>query len=225
MSRLRGVFGMGVVAIGVFCLTLPSGPAQAEVYVAGQIGANIPSSYSNVEWSAGGVSVSGNDLSMENSVMYGGKLGYYFDSLKMGGFNLGIETEVYSAKANIKNQNVIIGGINFGSLGEIKNRVTTWAPFNVVVRYQAGVLEPYAGVGLGVFFSSLSSGNTTDTSTDVGLNTQVGLRVRVTNNVALFGEWKFNHAGGVSHNIANTGINISADYNANVLAFGAAFHF
>ena len=223
MSRLRCVFGIGVVAVGVFCLTQPVGPAQAEVYVAGQIGAHLPSSYSNVEYSLGGSSASGNNLSLENSLMYGGKVGYYFDSLKIDRFNLGIETEVYSAKANIKDQNIIIGGVNFGSVGEVKNRVTTWAPFNVVVRYQAGVLEPYAGVGLGVFFSSRSSGNITDTSTDVGLNTQVGLRVRVTNNVALFGEWKFNHASGVSH--PNSGLIVSADYNANILAFGAAFHF
>jgi outer membrane protein W len=226
MRRLLSVFGMGGLALGVFCLMQPVGLAQAELYVAGQVGANLPSSYSNVEWSAGGPSASGNNLSLENSVMYGGKIGYYFDSLKIGGFNLGIETEAYSAKANIKNQNVTIGGVAVGSLGEISNRVTTWAPINIVVRYQAGMLEPYAGVGVGVFFSSLSTGNITDTSTDVGVNTQLGLRFRVTNNFALFGEWKFNHASGVSHTLPNTGgLNVSADYNANVLAFGAAFHF
>ena len=225
MRRFGYMVGVCSVAVGLLCLTQPVGPLQAEMYVAGQIGANLPSSYSNVQWSAGGVSVSGNNLSLENSLMYGGKVGYYFDSLKLERFNLGVETEAYSAKANIKNQNVIVGGVNLGSLGEVSNRVTTWAPFNIVVRYQAGALEPYAGVGLGVFFSSLSSGNITDTSTDVGLNTQLGLRYRVTNNVAVFGEWKFNHAHVSHNNIASTGLNVSADYNANILAFGVGYHF
>ena len=62
----------------------------------GQAGVNIPQSLSTVEYSAGGATLGGNDLSLHKSVMYGGKLGYYFDSLKFQNFNLGVETEVFS---------------------------------------------------------------------------------------------------------------------------------
>ena len=221
MRHVPYTLGVCSVAMAVLCLTVFSRPVQAEVYVAGQVGVNIPHSLSNVEWSAGGSTLGGNDLSLENSVMYGAKLGYYFNSLKW----LGVETEVFNATPNVKQQNLTIGGFNFGTVPELDFRVLTWAPVNIVVRHQMGAFEPYAGVGLGVFFSRLSDGTDSSSSTDVGLNTQLGLRYRVTTNVALFGEWKFNHAN-INHNdIAGTGLGVSADYNAHNLVFGVGYHF
>lgn len=208
------------LALGI--LLIMSVPAQAEMYVAGQVGVTIPQNLSNVEWSAGGVTVGGNDLSLHNSVMYGAKLGYYFDSLKW----LGLETEAFNTTPNVKQQNLTIGGINLGTQPGVDFRVLTWAPVNIVARYQMGAFEPYAGVGLGVFFSRLSQGGSSSSSTDVGLNTQVGLRYRVTNNLAVFGEWKFNHAN-ISHDnfIGNSGLNVSANYNVHHLVFGVGYHF
>jgi hypothetical protein len=87
--------------MGVFCLTLP---VQAEMYVAGQVGANIPQDASNVEYSAFGITLGGNDLALQNSLMYGAKAGYYFDSLKFQNFNLGLETEVFNSTPHIKQQ-------------------------------------------------------------------------------------------------------------------------
>lgn len=162
------------VAMGVLCLTLFSRPVQAEMYVAGQVGVNIPYNLSNVEWSAGGVTLGGNDLALHNSLMYGAKLGYYFDSLKW----LGVETEAFNATPHVKQQDLTIGGFPFGTAPGVNFRVLTWAPVNIVVRYQTGAFEPYAGVGLGVFFSRLSDGTDSSSTTDVGLNTQLGLRYR-----------------------------------------------
>jgi hypothetical protein len=54
MRRSGYTLALCSVATGVLCLTLFSRPVQAEVYVAGQVGVNIPHSLSNVEWSAGG---------------------------------------------------------------------------------------------------------------------------------------------------------------------------
>ncbi len=153
--------------------------------------------------------------------MYGGKLGYYLDSMKW----LGVETEVFNATPHLKQQDWIIGGVNIGTVPGISNRVLTWAPINVVVRYQAGSFEPYAGVGLGVFFSHLSATGFSSSSTDVGLNTQVGLRYRVRKDIALFGEWKYNWATLSHENLAGTGLNVEADYNANNFVFGVGYHF
>ena len=204
-------------------LALTSIPAKAEMYVAGQAGVNIPSSFSNVEWSAGGVTLSGNDLSLQNSLMYGGKAGYYFDSLKWQKFNLGVETEAFNATPHFKQQQYAIAGTNLGTQPGVNSRVLTWAPVNIVVRYQAGAFEPYAGVGLGIFFSHFSDSTGSSSSTDVGLNTQLGLRYRITTELALFGEWKFNRAN-ISHDVGS-GVNLSGDYTAHNLVGGVGYHF
>ena len=207
------------LALGM--LLIMNAPAQAEMYVAGQFGVTLPQNLTNVEWSALGTTLSGNDLSLHNSLMYGAKLGYYFDSLKW----LGLETEVFNTTPNVKQQNLTIGGVNLGTAPGVDFRVLTWAPVNVVVRYQMGAFEPYAGVGLGIFFSRFSQGGDSSSSTDIGLNTQLGLRYRVTNNLAIFGEWKFNHAN-ISHDdFLATGIKASADYNVHHIAFGVGYHF
>jgi opacity protein-like surface antigen len=192
------------------------------MYVAGQVGVTFPHSLNDVKWHDAGVTLKGNDLSLHNSVMYGGKLGYYFDSLKW----LGLETEIFNTTPNLKQQNITIAGVNLGTSSGADLRILTWAPVNLVVRYQMGALEPYAGVGLGVFFSRLSDGGPSRSSTDLGLNTQVGLRYRVTTNLALFGEWKFNHANLSYSNLPGSGgVDLSADYNAHNLVFGVGYHF
>lgn len=223
MKYLRYRLGVCSVAMGVLCLTLP---VQAEMYVAGQVGANFPDVARNGELSGGGMTLGLDNLKLQKSLMYGAKLGYYFNSLKW----LGVETEVFNSTPHVKQQEVTTtgAGIPVGTATQagLNNRVLTWAPLVVVIRYQAGAFEPYAGVGLGVFFSRISDGTGSSSSTDVGLNTQLGMRYRVTNNLALFGEWKFNHAN-ISHSnfLGVNGVDFSASYNANILAFGAGYHF
>ena len=221
MRPLGYTLGVYAVAMGMLCVTLP---VQAEMYVAGQVGANIPQDASNVEYSAFGVTIGGNDLALQNSLMYGAKAGYYFDSLKFQNFNLGVETEVFNSTPHIKQQDFTVGGVNIGTAG-FTNRVLTWAPVIVVVRYQAGAFEPYAGVGLGVFFSRISDGTDSSSSTDVGLNTQLGLRYRVNPNLSLFGEWKYNYANINHDNIGGSGLDEPYNYNANIFAAGVGYHF
>ncbi len=98
-----------------------------------------------------------------------------------------------------------------------------------MVRYQMGQFEPYAGVGMGVFFARLKDGGTgeSSSSTTVGLNTQVGLRYLVTQHVSLFGEWKYNRASfdfARSSPTQATG-GVKGDYSAHHLVFGVGYHF
>ncbi len=128
--------------------------------------------------------------------MYGAKLGYYVDSLRW----LGVGTEVFNTTPHVKQQTATVTIPGFGSFtGTLPGqyaRVLTWAPINLVARYQMGRFEPYAGVGMGVFFARIKDGETgeTSSSTKVGLNTQVGVRYLVIQHVSLFGEWKYNRA-------------------------------
>ncbi len=213
LVRLMLVMTLGLMMFGE--------QAQAEVYVAGELGANIPSDLSNTTWTYGSATGTGNDVSQQKSLMYGAKLGYYFDSVKW----LGVETEVFNSTPKIESQKYTVNSTSIGTLAGADHRVLMWAPVNVVVRYQAGAFEPYAGIGMGVFFSKISALNLSSSATDIGLNTQLGLRYRIADHVAVFGEWKFNHAKLSHDNIASTILGVSANYNAHILAVGVAYHF
>lgn len=198
------------------------------MYVAGQVGVSIPNSFSNLEGVDGNAGLTVSDLSLQNSFIYGAKLGYYFDSMKW----LGVETEVFNSTPHIKQQDAAISVPGFSgtlNLSGTSLRVLNWAPVNVVVRYQMGQFEPYAGVGMGVFFANVKEAETGESSSsaNVGLNTQLGLRYLVTKNLSLFGEWKHNRASfnfSPSSPTQATG-GIKGDYSANILAFGVGYHF
>ena len=210
--------------MGVLGLLLLSRPVQAELYVAGQVGVHVPNDASNVTWSASGTQFPGSDLSLQNSLMYGAKLGYYFDRVKAGPFNLGIETEVFNATPHFQQQGGTVGNLPVTVIG-LHNRVLTWAPVVVLLRYQAGAFEPYAGVGLGVFFSNLAARSRSDGSIDVVLNTQAGIRYRVDQHLSLFTEWKYNYANIEHDKVAGSSFSLSYDYNVHIVAGGVGYHF
>lgn len=157
MDRMvsRSLPGTLSLALG---LCLSAVPAQSEMYIAGQAGYTVPhlQQLRSVQFSALGTAAQGSDLDLHDSVMYGAKFGYYFESLKFEGFQFGLETEVFNTTPNVKQQNLTVGGAPLGVQPGIDLRVLTWAPVNLVVRYQVGAFEPYAGVGMGVLFSRLS---------------------------------------------------------------------
>lgn len=147
---------LSVFVLVSLSLTLISSPAEAEMYVAGQVGLNLPHSLSNVEDSRGGVTFDENDQSLKSSVMYGAKLGYYFESLKW----LGVETEIFKTTPYLRQQHVTtLGGLNFLTAPGAHLSVWTWAPANIVVRHQMGAFEPYAGIGIGFNISRFSVGD------------------------------------------------------------------
>jgi opacity protein-like surface antigen len=219
---------LSVFALLSLTLALTNTPAQAEVYVAGQVGVSRPNSFSNVEGVGTLTGLTVSDLSLHNSVMYGAKIGYYFDSMKW----LGVETEVFNSTPHIKQQTATVsfGGapVTVPITGQ-DLRVLTWAPINVVARYQMGQFEPYAGIGLGLFFAQIKDGQTgeSSSSTKPGLNTQLGARYFATKNLALFGEWKYSRASfdfSQSNPTQATG-GIKGDYSAHIFAFGVSYHF
>lgn len=207
-------------ALGLFLSCFLSGAAQAETYIAGQVGLTIPQDLSNVNFGGPGFTAFGGpgpDFELTKSFMYGAKLGHYFDNLKW----LGVETEIFRNSMRIKEQPLALAvtGVEPGaSLG-----VTVWAA-NLVARYQMGRLQPYAGVGPALLFARVKSESPDSTfgeaqSTTLGLNTQLGLRYLLTGHVALFGEWKYNHARLSFDSIPN------ATYNVHHLVLGVGYHF
>ncbi|MEP6891127.1 MAG: outer membrane beta-barrel protein [Nitrospirota bacterium] len=212
-------------------------PAQAETYIAGQAGYTMAQDTArgriNDPTYAGlltGTSVSTVDLN--NSLMYGMKIGRYFDAIPW----LGIELEGFITTPHRPQQRLTLGLPGTGSIlvdeSGATNRIVVVSP-NVVFRYQAGAFEPYIAAGPGIFFLhqrqlSTTPGGLTYSQSDTGfgLNTQVGLRYRLTEHVALFGEWKFNYARVDLSGQADAGhYGIDTLVTLHHFVFGVGYHF
>jgi len=227
----RFVYTWSCMAVIVLSVALSGALARGEMYSAIQMGYSMPNSFSKVTGFGGNQGTSVSDLSLANSIEYGLKFGYYLESVKW----LGLETEVFSSIPHIKQQSATVttaSGTTTGDVPGASLRVINISPFTLVVRYQRGRLEPYAGVGLGIFMATLrdtATGTGTSNST-IGLNTQLGLRYFVDENVSLFGEWKytrahFNFASFTAVPAQSSGGGYKGDYANNIVAFGVAYHF
>lgn len=73
------------------------------------------------------------------------------------------------------------------------------------------------GVGLGLFWFTTPT-STVNSAVRPGLNVLAGTRVFVTKQMALFGEYKYNHT-------SFPGDGFKADYHAHFVVFGVGYHF
>lgn len=203
------------VVVGLIGVPVSVGSVHAEIYVAGQVGYTAPNDLSDVQTVQGISGLGVSDLQLHDSVVYGAKLGYYFSGVKW----LGVETELFHTSPHAKQQPVTLAGMTTTSPGFNLN-VTTWA-INALVRYPGEKFQPYAGVGLGVFFAEAKFQGQSDKDTVPGLNALAGLRYFLTERVALFAEYKYNRA---AFEFTNA-IGIKADYSANHFLGGLSVHF
>lgn len=211
--------------------------AHAETYIAGQVGYTVAQDtthgMANDPTFAGlpsGTSIS--NVTLNNSLMYGMKLGHYFKSTPW----FGIELESFMTTPHRPQQRLTLGAPGLGTIqqdeGGATNRLVVVSP-NLVARYQGGAFEPYVGVGPGIFFfhqqqltAVAGERSYSQSNTGVGLNTQVGLRYRLTDHVALFGEWKFNYAHINLSGQADVGhFGINAITTLHHFVFGVGYHF
>jgi len=176
------------------------------------------------------------DRNIVNSGVYGGKLGYFLPG-RMDW--LGVELEGFSSTPHIEQTGNIPGS---------KLRVNTLAA-NLIARTWLACgtrrdtdrvrrdgrgdgsmdlpfcrLQPYAGLGLGAFFARERVGNTNRYDSTPGLNFLAGVRYYFTDNVAMFGEYKFNYA---SFNFSNPDIGVGqrGDYTASHVVVGVSLHY
>ena len=212
--------------------------AYAESYVAGQFGVTLPSvgnGLSNNDLT--GVFIPGSttsDQALKSSILYGAKVGHYFQSVPW----FGLEAEMYNTTPHVKQQTITFFAPSGASAGSASTeglnfRVFTLAPLNLTFRYHKTRLQPYIAFGPGLFIArlkdpSLTSDNT-QSSTALGLNAQAGLRYYVTRHFTVFMEGKFNHA---RFNFSETppGANFNlfgfnSTYNMFHVAFGLSYNF
>ena len=196
-------------------------PAQAEVYVAGQVGANIPQDLTNVRGvdSFDGIQVT--DLDLKNQVVFGIKVGGYFPHSWDW---LGVEGEFYHTDSDITQQTATLTGpiptfSTSGMVFETDLAVNTFA-FNLLARYPGQWIQPYTGVGVGVnVFSIDTPAGMSGTSVAPTLNLLAGVRMFVTDRVAAFVEYKHNRG-----TVEFSEIGIEGDYRVNLFMGGVSYH-
>lgn len=199
----------------------PTERKRIEPYVAVFGGINLAQPLTNVHGLQDLSSVHLSDLDLARSPIYGVKAGLFLPSPQSW---FGLETEVFYSNPHVKQQPVTATGSKSGtdSLGGAHIRMTTWA-FNWVARYPGERFQPYAGVGLGIFWARLSGndygGSGSDTS--LGLNALAGVRLLVTRHIGLFAEYKYNRA---SFDLGGD-VMLHTLYQAHNLVGGLSVHF
>jgi hypothetical protein len=214
----------------------------SETYVAGFAGSTFDAKLTNMEGTGFLSALNRDDRDLKDSVVYGGKIGHFFSNRLDW---LGVEMEAFNTTPHVE-QNGRVPGANF--------RVTTLA-FNLIGRLKLGCktktertetrmegpiryetqyerefcrVQPYGGVGLGVFFANLSNnGNSVSDNAVPGFNALGGLRLYITEHIAVFGEYKYNYAmfdASTSGPLGNSG-GFKADYHANHIVGGLSLHF
>lgn len=231
MRRLGRKWGLPLMVVGTTVFAFAT--AQAEFYVAGQGGVSFPGSFSNVEGIGnrfGGTGFKSSDLDLATSPLYGAKVGYFFPGLNW----LGIEGEYFYTNPHIKQQPFSVttpsGQVltRAGDKPGAHTRMST-AALNVILRYPGKRFQPYAGIGLAMYWARISGSEIqtlnnqplSASDSSLGLNALVGARYFLMKHVALFGEYKYNKSSFEFQNNAQ----FKADYSASNLVAGISVHF
>lgn len=204
----------------IVALTFPA-LVSAETYIGGMLGATLSASAGDNKIKDPLIidGTKATNLSLDKSVMYGGKVGHYFEQARW----LGVEAEVFTTTPDAKRQRVTLTAPSGASASFTQSRtdvhVTTVA-LNAMLRYPGERFQPYAGAGFGVFIAG--AGGQSDTAP--GLNALAGLRVKLTEHVGLFGEYKYNRAA-FSFSPSSTSLGYDTTYQAHHVAVGVSYHF
>ena len=234
-----------LMAVGIICTMLTSAWADdafdnrhdkspnplkdsfTEVYVSGFAGINFAQPLSNVSGSLGPVSGTLSDEALKSSWVYGAKVGLFSADLPM----LGFELEAFNSTPHLKQQNVSVMDsgrttiLGSTTVNGAHQRVTAFA-LNVILRYPGDTFQPYIGAGPAGFFFARSNGTDSSTSAALGFSGLAGLKVFLTKNWGLYGEYKFNHATFKESQPTTLGLVTDKwTYDAHMVVAGIAYHF
>jgi opacity protein-like surface antigen len=200
---------------------------QAEAYIAGQIGALFKTSLTNVERTPGfldGASERVSDINLSTSPLYGFKLGYFLrERLRW----LGGEAEFFRTYPYWVGQQLSTPSFPSG-LSPVHMEMNTFA-FNLLIRYPFARIQPYGGIGLGLFWANAAGsqgGPTGHSSFTPGLNILAGVRVFLTDSVAVFSEYKYNRTTiDIAGEAGSSHSGFKADYRPEHVVIGIGYHF
>jgi opacity protein-like surface antigen len=215
-------FITGLLIAAVSAYSIPH-QASAEMYVAGEAGVNFADRINSIAGtgvSAGVPDLNPNpnpDFDLQNSITYGGKVGYF-----PGHSWYGIEGEVFHTTPHIKQLELGSGIQDPG----IHMRVTT-VGVNFIARYPGRTFQPYAGVGVGAAIAHIGDTATVRSDSDVATawNILAGLRAFITPKIAVFGEYKYTGATLKFDQAFGDLGGFSGNYRAQHILGGLSYHF
>jgi opacity protein-like surface antigen len=201
-------------------MCLLPGLASAEWYVAGVGGINFADRINSIAGTGPQAGVPGPfvDYDLANSVVYGGKVGYF-----PGHKWFGIEGEVLHTTPHIKS---LPRTAAFDEVPGVHFRLTTVGA-NLIARYPGRTFQPYIGAGVGVGVAHVGDAAPVRSDTDVAAvwNVLIGMRAFLTPRLAAFTEYK--HTGASLHFDQAFGSDggFSGNYRAQHVLFGLSYHF
>ena len=218
-----------LIVLGVLCscvdieLPLSPSPARAESYVAGAVGINFADRINSIAGTGPSAGVPGplQDFDLQNSITYGGKIGYF-----PGHSWYGIEGEVLHTTPHIKSFDDDPTPATIDPYAGIHFRMTT-VGVNFIARYPGRTFQPYIGAGIGAAIAHIGKTSTVQSDTDVSAvwNVLVGLRTFITPTIALFGEYKYTGATLQFDQAFGDLGGFSGNYRAQHLLGGLSYHF
>lgn len=193
---------------------------SAEMYVAGTAGVNFADRINSIAGTGPLAGAPGpfEDFDLQNSISYGGKVGYF-----PGHSWYGVEAEVLHTNPHIKS---LPRTATLDEVPGIHFRLTT-VGVNFIARYPGRTLQPYVGAGVGAAIAHIGDTATVRSDSDVAVawNVLVGLRAFITPKIAVFGEYK--HTGATlkfDQAFGDLG-GFSGNYRAQLLLGGLSYHF
>lgn len=197
--------------------------ARAEVYLAAGAGMAFPFDLQHVRGTGAIHGASFERLDLENAGLFGGKVGYFFEDKGLRW--MGIEVEGFASRSavahrahsGVQAQSTAVG------FGEQVRVVTT--ALNVLARYSYGRLQPYAGFGLAAVSATVSGSKQSVSDASPGLNLLAGVKVMLTENLAVYCEGKYIYASFQFEDAGLVGAGIKGVYQAPGVVAGVAWHF
>lgn len=229
-----------IILGGVLAVLLGFSPASAEWYVSGYAGLAIPNNQ-DIDFTASGLgSATLNDVDLDNSVVFGGKVGYFFEDWPY----FGLELEGYHFSPDAGPQTVQATGaiaglpvVGASILQEFGIGVTGIA-VNAILRgmtaksdaFPEGRFHGYIGLGPGIYIANLEVPvipSIDDTSTAVGGQVLAGVKFFVIEHLSLFAEYKFIFMDEFEFEFSQPGVNFTVNTNmaTNLVYGGIAYHF
>jgi len=201
-----------LVAMGI------PGVARAEPYVAAYLGATFPLDAKITDNTAPPLSASG--VSVDESVVFGGKFGLWSDAVRW----LGIELDISGYTADIPAQtasglSVLATGMNITAVGfHMMGRIPLGPPEGDPMRRAYF----YLGGGPAILAVAGERGGVGQDVSELGVHALAGFKIFLSPNIALFAEYKFTYAE-VTFDI--TGGTEDIELKVNQVYGGLAYHF
>src|SRR3989304_8824271 len=172
---------------------------SAEPWIDLFVGAAIPRDRDIEDKSSLGVTFSVRDVEFDRSVSFGGRLGWWTNSLPW----LGLAVDAFHFSPDVNRQTrtaTILGQALTGGVEAIDIGVTVIglnlmarAPLSVSSEFKNGRVQPYVGAGPAVFITNVNDKGNFNPSdqderdTSIGLDAKAGLKIFLNKTVAVFG--------------------------------------